>query len=273
MVNSNLFDINGRVVVITGAAGLLGREYSLALARCGGLPVLLDIDEAGLHDVRSQIEMEGGQCLAFTTDLTRSSDLRLIAENIRVEVGPVWGLVNNVAANPPMDAVPEGRDRLEDFSVVQWEQDIRLGLTTAMECSRIFGAQMVTRGAGSIVNMASDLAVLGPDQRIYRSPELPDHSAPVKPVSYSVVKAGLLGMTRYFATYWAPMPIRCNALLPGSVRGSQGRLLVRNLEERIPLGRLASPSEYSGAVIFLLSDASAYMTGAIVSMDGGRSAW
>lgn len=273
MVNSELFDIDGRVVVITGAAGLLGREYALAIAHCGGIPILLDIDEAGLYEARSQIEAEGGRCLTLTTDVTSGPDVRHTADTVLADVGPVWGLVNNVAANPPMGPAAAGRDRLETFPIGQWEQDIRLGLTTALECSRIFGAHMVSRGAGSIVNIASDLAAIAPDQRIYRSPELPDDGAPVKPVSYSVVKSGLLGLTRYLATYWAPLPIRSNALLPGSVLGTQGPLLVANLEDRIPLGRLATPSEYSGAVIFLLSDASAYMTGAIVTMDGGRSAW
>lgn len=273
MVAGNPFDIEGRVVVITGAAGLLGREYALAISRCGGIPVLLDIDEEALKGVRCQIQSEGGVCLALAADVTRASAVRHIAEIVFADLGPVWGLVNNVAANPPMGTEAAGLDRLENFPAEQWDRDIRLGLTTAFECSRIFGAHMVSRGSGSIVNIASDLAAIAPDQRIYQSPDLPSDKSPVKPVSYSVVKTGLLGLTRYLATYWAPLPIRSNALLPGSVLGTQGPRLVANLEERIPLGRLASPSEYSGAVIFLLSDASAYMTGAFLLMDGGRSAW
>jgi NAD(P)-dependent dehydrogenase (short-subunit alcohol dehydrogenase family) len=273
VVKRNLFEIGGRVVVISGAAGLLGREYAITIARCGGFPVLLDIDDAGLNSAQSQIEAEGGQCLAMTTDVTSSSEIRHVAATVLAQVGPVWGLVNNVASNPPMGLAAGGRDRLETFPIEQWEQDIRLGLTTALECSRVFGGQMVSRGGGSIINIASDLAAIAPDQRIYRAPGLADDEAPVKPVSYSVVKSGLVGLTRYLATYWAPVPVRCNALLPGSVLGSQGRHLIANLEERIPLGRLASPSEYSGAVIFLLSDASAYMTGSLVTMDGGRSVW
>jgi NAD(P)-dependent dehydrogenase (short-subunit alcohol dehydrogenase family) len=172
-----------------------------------------------------------------------------------------------------MGTAAAGKDRLENFPVQQWAHDIELGLTTALECSRVFGEQMVTAGGGSIVNIASDLAILAPDQRIYQSPDISDEMTPVKPVSYSVVKAGLLGLTRYLSTYWAPVPVRCNALLPGSVSGTQGPSLVANLRERIPLGRLATASEYSGAVIFLLSDASAYMTGANLVMDGGRSIW
>lgn len=273
MVTQDLFDIGGRVVAITGAAGLLGREYALAIARAGGIPVLLDINEPELEDVSMQIHDEGGQCMALRIDVSEGREVSRAAEMTAAKFGPVWGLINNVASNPSMDLAAAGGDRLENFTLEQWGHDIKLGLTTALECSRVFGAQMLAAGAGSIVNIASDLAILGPDQRIYQSPGVPDDHAPVKPVSYSVVKAGLLGLTRYLATYWAPTPVRCNALLPGSVLGTQGPRLVANLEKRIPLGRLATPSEYSGAVIFLLSDASAYMTGAIISMDGGRSVW
>lgn len=273
MVTQDLFDIEGRVVVITGAAGLLGSEYALAIARAGGTPVLLDINDARLEELSRQIHDDGGSCLALSVDLTLELEVRRAGQRVLDEIGPAWGLINNVAANPPMGLAAAGKDRLEDFPIEQWAHDIELGLTTALECSRVFGAQMVAAGGGSIVNIASDLAILAPDQRIYQSPTVLDDEAPVKPVSYSVVKAGLLGLTRYLATYWAPNPVRCNALLPGSVMGTQGPRLVANLLERIPLGRLASPSEYSGAVIFLLSDASAYMTGAFIPMDGGRSAW
>ena len=132
---------------------------------------------------------------------------------------------------------------------------------------------MAQAGGGSIVNIASDLALISPDQRMY-AVGLPEGStAPIKPVSYSVVKSGLLGLTRYLSTYWSPLPVRCNALLPGSVRGTQSPELTVELTNRIPLGRLAEPDEYQGALVFLLSDASSYMTGASLVMDGGRTAW
>lgn len=273
MVKDNPFSIEDRLIAITGAAGLLGREYARAIAQAGGTPLLLDIDGAALREIERQLERESGRCVVACIDVTDSSAVQDIANQTLAKHGPVWGLINNVAANPPMGPDADGRDRLENFPIEQWERDIQLGLTSAFECSRIFGHQMASVGAGSIVNIASDLAILAPDQRIYRNPEKADEATPVKPVSYSVVKAGLLGLTRYLATYWAPTPVRCNALLPGSVRGSQGPHLVANLEARIPLGRLATPDEYSGAVVFLLSDASAYMTGALLTMDGGRSVW
>lgn len=273
MVRNDPFSIKDRLVVITGAAGLLGREYARAIAQAGGTPLLLDVDCSALHEIEQQIRLEKGNSVSHCVDVTDSFAVREVANQTLVDFGPAWGLINNVAANPPMGPNADGRDRLENFPIEQWERDIQLGLTSAFECSRIFGAQMASVGSGSIVNIASDLAVLAPDQRIYRKPGQTDEAAAVKPVSYSVVKAGLLGLTRYLATYWAPTPVRCNALLPGSVMGQQGPHLVANLESRIPLGRLAQPNEYSGAVIFLLSDASAYMTGSLLTMDGGRSAW
>lgn len=273
MVIDRLFDIRGRSVVITGAAGLLGSAYAKAIAAAGGIPVLLDVDERKLGSLQLGIESAGGECLAVAGDLTDPDFIYRSSSAVRDALGPVWGLVNNVSSNPPMGPTAAGRDRLERFSVEQWNRDLNLGLTTAALCAQTFGAHMQERGAGSIVNIASDLAVIAPDQRIYRRHgENPLHAA-VKPMSYSVVKAGLLGLTRYLATYWAPLPIRSNALLPGSVQSTQGPELVANLIERIPLGRLATEDEYSGAVLFLLSDASSYMTGAMLTMDGGRSAW
>jgi len=192
---------------------------------------------------------------------------------VQSRFGGVWGLVNNVASNPPMGPAAHGTDRLENFPLAQWDHDIRLGLTSAYLCSRYFGGSMAQAGAGSIVNIASDLALISPDQRMY-AVGLPEGStAPVKPVSYSVVKSGLLGLTRYLSTYWSPLPVRCNALLPGSVGGTQSPELTGELTQRIPLGRLAKPDEYQGALVFLLSDASSYMTGASLVMDGGRTAW
>ena len=273
MVNSNLFDLTDRVVVITGAAGLLGQQHALAVGRAGGIPVLLDIEPKALANVTQQLEGESITHLAIEVDLTSEEAISNAADQAQSRFGAVWGLVNNVASNPPMGPVAYGTDRLENFPLAQWDYDIRLGLTSAYLCSRYFGGSMAQAGGGSIVNIASDLALISPDQRMY-AVGLPEGStAPIKPVSYSVVKSGLLGLTRYLSTYWSPLPVRCNALLPGSVGGTQSPELTGELTNRIPLGRLAKPDEYQGALVFLLSDASSYMTGASLVMDGGRTAW
>ncbi len=273
MVNPNLFDLTNRVVVITGAAGILGQQHALAVGRTGGIPVLLDIVPAALANVAQQLDAESITHLAIEVDLTSEGAISNAADQIESRFGAVWGLINNVASNPPMGQAAHGTDRLENFPLAQWDHDIRLGLTSAFLCSRYFGGSMAQAGAGSIVNIASDLALISPDQRMY-AVGLPEGStAPIKPVSYSVVKSALLGLTRYLSTYWSPLPVRCNALLPGSVSGTQSPELAVELSHRIPLGRLAEPDEYQGALVFLLSDASSYMTGASLVMDGGRTAW
>ena len=273
MVSQPLFDLTDRAVVITGAGGLLGQEHAIAVGRAGGIPVLLELSSAALTAATRRLDAEAVSHLALEIDLTSEDQIAVAAAKTKSQFGAVWGLVNNVASNPPMGVAAKGADRLDSFPLTQWDHDIRLGLTSAFLCARHFGEQMATSGGGSIINVASDLALISPDQRMYAVGIPAGSPSPVKPVSYSVVKSGLLGLTRYLATYWSPIPVRCNALLPGSVGGTQGPELTRELTSRIPLARLAEPNEYQGALVFLLSDASAYMTGSNLVMDGGRTVW
>jgi NAD(P)-dependent dehydrogenase (short-subunit alcohol dehydrogenase family) len=168
--------------------------------------------------------------------------------------------------------------RLENFPLDQWNADIAVGLTGAHLCSQILGTHMAQGfrehgRPGVILNVASDLAIIAPDQRIYRQPGLPEHLQPAKPVTYSVVKSGLVGLTRYLATYWADSGVRVNAISPGGVYTGQPQAFVQKLTSLIPMGRMANADEYQGAVLFLVSDASSYMTGHNLICDGGRTAW
>lgn len=266
------FDLTGKVVVITGGAGLLGRRHGEAVAEMGGTAVLLDLDEEKSAAAAAVI---GGGALGLGCDITDPEAVTAVADRIAGHFGRIDGLVNNAANNPKVEGGGLGGhwSRLENFPLDAWNGDIAVGLTGAFLCARSFGARMAAQGGGAILNIASDLAVIAPDQRLYRQPGLGADQQPVKPVTYSVVKAGLVGLTRYLATYWAERGVRCNALLPGGVENGQDDAFIARLANLIPMGRMARPDEYKAAIVFLLSDASSYMTGATLSIDGGRTCW
>lgn len=271
------FDLTGRVAVITGGAGLLGVKHAEAIAEMGGIPVLFDLDGEKAEACAREIAATFGvQALGLTTDVIQPKAIAAALGKTLAAFGRVDILINNAANNPKVEGAGlSGADwsRLENFPLETWHQDLAVGLTGAFLCSKIIGCEMVSRGGGVILNIASDLAVIAPDQRIYRRSGLSEEQQPVKPVSYSVVKAGLLGLTRYFATYWADQSVRVNALSPGGVYTDQDSGFVRRLSDLIPLRRMACADEYKAVIIFLVSDASSYMTGANLIVDGGRTCW
>ncbi|MFL5885954.1 MAG: SDR family oxidoreductase [Thermoleophilaceae bacterium] len=263
------YDLTGRVAVITGGAGMLGREHAAALIETGARVALLDLPGERLDAAARELDAQPLGC-----DLTSGESVRAACAELIERLGRVDVLVNNAANDPKVGGEEGARlSRLENFSDEQWDADIAVGLAGAYRCSREFGGWMAAHDGGVIVNIASDLGVIAPDQRLYRDPSLPDHAQPVKPVTYSVVKHGLIGLTRYLATYWADRGVRCNALSPGGVRVDQPDDFVSRLVEHVPLGRMAERSEYRAAIQFLCSDASSYMTGHTLVMDGGRSVW
>jgi NAD(P)-dependent dehydrogenase (short-subunit alcohol dehydrogenase family) len=270
-MNGGLFDLSGRVALVTGGAGLLGLSHARAIHRAGGIPILLDVAEPDSCELRERAQFDV-ECLRC--DITREGDVKSILSTVIAKFGSVDILINNAANNPRVeDEAGLRNNRLESFPLAQWDADIAVGLTGAMICSRVFGTEMARRGKGVIVNIASDLALIAPDQRLYKIDGLADDRQPVKPVSYSVVKTGLIGLTRYLATYWAECGVRANALCPGGVENGQDDVFLKRIADRIPLGRMAHRDEYEGAMLFLCSDASSYMTGAVLAVDGGRSAW
>lgn len=270
------FNLTGRVAIITGGGGLLGTEHGHALAEIGATVVLADINEDAAQTAASAVNRNGyaGRAVAAHIDVTKEASIKTLSERITREVGSVRILVNNAAIDPKVqaDAMVE-TSRLEHFSLEQWHFQIEVGLTGAFLCSKVFGVQMATAGNGVILNIASDLSVFGPDQRLYRREGVPEDHQAVKPVTYSVIKTGLIGLSRYLATYWADQNVRSNALSPGGIFNGQDEEFVQRLSTLIPLKRMAERGEYRAAVQFLCSDASMYMTGQNIIMDGGRSAW
>ena len=272
------FNLTGKTALITGAAGMLGIEHASALLECGASVVLTDIsaDLLTVASCKLTHHYDSVKIHNLVMDVSRLESVLFIAEqlaqdNIRIDI-----LINNAAIDPKVSG-EQGvleTSRLESFPLDQWNQQIAVGLTGAFICSQVFGASMAKDGNGGVIlNIASDLSVFSPDHRLYRKDGISDELQPVKPVTYSVIKTGLVGMTRYLATYWADKGVRSNALSPGGVFNGQNDEFVQRLSSLIPLGRMARSDEYRAAVQFLCSDASAYMNGQNIVIDGGRSAW
>ena len=269
------FDLGGRVAVITGGAGLLGQKHSEAMLECGGIPVLLDIDEGKAQSAAEALAVKyDSQCLGLGVDITQPDQIEASCHKLLDKFGRIDILINNAANNPKMEDKSNGDfSRLEQFPLDVWNADLAVGLTGAFLCSRTFGAVMARAGKGVILNVSSDLGLIGPDQRLYRNDGVDDELQPVKPVTYSVVKSGLIGLTRYLATYWADKGVRANAIAPGGIYTDQEEGFVKQLTSLIPMGRMAGADEYKAAVAFMVSDASSYMTGSVLPIDGGRTCW
>ena len=265
----------GKRVLITGGAGLLGKEHAAAVVNAGGQAILVDLDEASLNAAAAllgtRVELE--RIVLRRADVTNRDGLESLRQDLE-SAGPVDAVINNAAVNPTMND-PGATDTFafEDYPVEAWNREFEVGLTGALFVCQVFGAAMARRGAGTIINIASDLGVIAPDHRIYTPSRQMEDVQSFKPVSYSVCKTALIGLTRYVATYWGHRGVRCNALAPGGVRNGQDDTLVEGIIDRIPLRRMARAEEYHGAIVFLCGDASAYMNGQTLVMDGGRSVW
>ncbi len=273
------FDCAGKTTLITGGAGLLGEQHARALLEINSDIVLTDINMRKLSRLKKLLKKNhpSRRILIKHMDVTKIKDIlntaNLLKKNkIRIDI-----LINNAALNPkvgPGNSNLSKVSRLENYSFESWNREVAVGLTGAFLCSKIFGTEMANDGNGGVIlNISSDLSEISPDHRIYRKRNASEENQPVKPVTYSVIKTGLIGLTRYLATYWAIKGVRSNALSPGGVYFNQKNSFVKKIIKLIPLGRMASVNEYKGAVQFLCSNASKYMNGQNICIDGGRTIW
>lgn len=271
------FDLTGRVALVSGGAGLLGREFCRALVSAGATTILLDKE---LHPADAAAdyvaEKEGVRPLVRVADVTDRSSVRGALESLERQIGDVPDvLINSAAIDAKFDA---SRGEAEfaafpDFPLEQWGLTLNVNLTGMLILTQEVCRGLERKGQGSIINLSSIYAMTGPDQTLYSQGDRGARRPAFKPPDYSVTKAGVLGFTRYLAAYYAGTKIRVNTLTPGGVFNGQEQHFVRQYGRKTMLGRMADKEEFRGAILFLASDASSYMTGANLVIDGGWSAW
>ena len=269
------FDLTGRVAIITGGAGLLGPKHAEVIANYGGISVIVDLPRQEPEaKAKTLSETIGKTVVGYAADVTQPEQVQGLLDWMLQKYGHIDILINNAANNPKVEATElTGWARFENFPMSIWDEDLNVVLKGSFLCCKIIGSEMARRKSGVILNVASDLAVIAPDQRLYRQEGLADDQQPVKPVTYSVAKTGIIGLTRYLSTYWAASGVRVNAISPGGVYNNQPEEFVQRLTQLIPMGRMADLDEWQGSVLFLVSDASSYITGINLVIDGGRSVW
>ena len=272
------FSLEGRVAIVTGAAGLLGRQHCRALARAGAAVVATDLDIAACQAVVRELAETNGiaqlNAHAIAADITVPESLARLRDLTLERCGRIDVLVNNAAVNDRFDddAAAAELSRFERYPLDRWRRALDVNVTGTFLCCQVLGSEMARRRAGSIINIASTYGMVGPDQRIYRRTD--GSQSFWKSGVYPASKGAVLAFTRFLATYWADAGVRVNSLSPGGVaQDGQSPSFVDAYTSRTPLGRMAAPDELGGALVFLASDASSYVTGTNVVVDGGWTAW
>jgi len=271
------YDLTAKNVVITGGAGFLGRHFASAVAEMGAHVILLDIGNDYLVEAEEQLALEGFKVSTYSMDMCNVDNIHKVVTKIQSEHKHIDVLINSAAF--AMKNLQEGGGGFfadfEDYDQKLWQVSLDVNLTGTFLILQAVGKVMKAQQNGVIINIASDVAVISPDHRIYKADEKFDYDGVEfnTPIGYSATKAGMLAMTRYLATYWAEDGIRVNSFSPAGVFRDHDPKFVEQLTYRIPLGRMAFAEEYKGPIVFLASDASSFMTGANLIVDGGRTAW
>ena len=263
--------------IITGAAGLLGEQHAVALAEAGFNIILTDIEKRRLNNVRNKIQknFKKQKIISYPMDITNEEEIIKMKKFFKYKKIKIAVLVNNAAMNPKMKEINKNSKSgtMENYPLSLLRKEIDVNLISAFAMIKHFGPEMAKNKKGSIINIGSDLSINAPDQSVYSKEDNIKKVKNFKPIGYSISKFGIVGLTKYVATYWAHKNVRCNALIPGAVYNNQSNLLKKNVSKRIPLGRWARRDEYKKGLVFLAKNDSSYMTGQLLIMDGGRSTW
>lgn len=270
-MKTSRFDISGKNCLITGSAGLLGKEHAMALLEVNANLLLTDTNTKKLKILKKKLVKiyPKSKIHIFYMDVTKEKSIKKIINILNKKKIDVNILINNAAIDSKLlnNQDMTNTESFEKLKIKTWNKHLSVGLTGTMLCSKFFGEEMSNnKSGGKIINIASDLSIIAPNHSIYKK-------GIFKPVMYSVIKHGVIGLTKYISTYWNNKNITCNAISPGAVHNKQSKVFINKLKKLIPLARLAKNDEYRGAVQFLCSDASNYMTGQNLIIDGGRSVW
>lgn len=263
-----MFDLTGKTVFITGGAGLLGKKHAEAVIEFGATAIVADYNIERAKQVSEEL---GKSAIAAYVNVNNKLEIeKAIDQFDKIDI-----LINNAAKDPKVkkhDGLSPDT-RFETMTEEFWLDGIATILNGTFLCSQVVCNKMLKTGGGVIINIASDLGVIAPDQRLYKQEGLSEEQQNVKPITYSAAKWGVIGMTKYLATYFADKNIRVNSLCPAGVYDNHPEEFVKRFTNLIPMGRMANVDEYKGAIVFLCSDASSYMTGSNLIIDGGRTSW
>ncbi len=269
-----LFSLEGKIAVVTGAVGLIGKQHCYALAEAGASVVVTDLNQEQCATFANELSNTfQRKMLGVAADITNVDSLKALRDAILSTFGKLDVLVNNAAINDMFENPTAAAElsKFENYPLELWQKSLDVNVTGVFLCSQILGTEMAKRGSGSIINVASTYGIVAPDQSIYKKPDGSQQFW--KSAAYPTTKGAIISFTRFLAAYWGNKGVRVNTLSPGGVENAQDDYFVKNYSAKTMLGRMASPTDYKGAIVFLASDASAYMTGANLIVDGGWTAW
>ncbi|MBD1152110.1 SDR family oxidoreductase [Pelagibacterales bacterium SAG-MED22] len=258
-----MFSLKSKIILITGGAGLLGSRMVKIIQKQGGIPIIFDNDQKKINELKKKNEKTINTVYCYKVDITKKNQIKKTVNSISKKFKKIDCLINNAGFNPKLGSK---KNRFENFSLKQWEKEIEIGLTGSLLVTQEVVKKMIKQNNGNIINISSDLGVIAPNQFLYEKNDK-------KPISYSVVKHGIIGFSKYLATYLAEHNIRSNVLCPGGISNNQPKKFVKKIKKLIPLQRMAKINDYDGIILYLCSDYSSYMTGSTIICDGGRSTW